>query len=140
VSADGPDEVLLRALAPVLADVRAAGLAVPRVEADHWTGEADRPSAMLWDLDGSGRGVAVDRHAQEVERVVEAADAVQEFVVEGELWTRGATNWPRCPHHPVNHPLEPRAVDDRAVWVCPLGGGVVAAVGGLDEDAARPSG
>lgn len=138
MSADGPDEVLLRALAPVLDDVRTAGLVVPRVDADHWSGEADRPSAMLR-VGRSGRGVAVDRHAMEAEQVVEAADGVQEFVVEGELWARGATNWPRCPQHPANHPLEARVVDDRAAWACPRTGGVVAPIGGLDEDAARPS-
>lgn len=133
-----PDDVLLRALAPVLADVRVAGLAAPRIGADHWTEEHDRPSAMLW-LDRSGHGVAVDRHASEAERVVSAAEVVQEMVIEGELWARGATNWPRCPHHPTTHPVEPRVVDDVAAWVCPLSGDVVVPIGGLDERGARPA-
>jgi hypothetical protein len=133
-----PDDLLLEALAAVLADVRAARLQVPRVKPDHWTEEDDRPSAMLW-LGGSGHGVAVDRQATEAERVVEAADTVQEMVIEGELRTRGATNWPRCPSHPATHPVEARVVDDVAAWVCPASGAVVAPIGGLDERGARPA-
>jgi hypothetical protein len=133
-----PDDVLIRALAPVLADVRAAGLEVPRVDAEHWTEEDDCPSAMLW-LGRSGHGVAVDRQATEAERVVEAADTAQEMVIEGELWARGATNWPRCPTHPATHPIEARVVDDVAAWVCPVSGDVVAPIGGLGEQGARPA-
>ncbi|MCW2494458.1 hypothetical protein [Jatrophihabitans sp.] len=47
-------------------------------------------------------------------------DVVQEWVMESVLWPERPTNWPPCPHHPRNHPLAAKVVQDRAVWVCPV--------------------
>lgn len=125
------DEVLHEALEPILRDLRAAGLDEPRIEERDWAGDPERPSAMLWTRDGSASGVSVLRSATAAERVVAVTDQVQEWAIEGQLWGEGPTNWPRCPHHPGNHPMQAATVNDSAVWVCPATDEVVALVGGL---------
>ena len=112
---------LERALQPVLADLRATGASVPRIEDSDWTGDADRVGAMMWSGDGSGQGVAVSRHRPLAEQVVDVADQVQEWAVE-ELWGSAPTNWPRCPRHTTTHPMQARLVADAAWWVCPHDG------------------
>ena len=124
------DPDLERALQPVLADLRATGAPVPRIEDDDWTGDAGRPGALLWSPDGSGRGVAVHRDRPLAEQVVDAADQVQEWAVE-ELWRSAPTNWPRCSHHPTTHPLAARLQGGVAWWVCLHDGGAVSEVGSL---------
>lgn len=124
------DEVLRQALEPIMRDLRRDGLDEPRIEERHWTGDPERPSAMLWGPDGSGSGVFVSRSAAPSERVAMAADQVQEWAIE-ELWGHAETNWPRCPHHPRSHPLLATTVNASAVWVCPTNQHVVSSVGGL---------
>lgn len=86
---------------------------------------------MLRRPGGSGRGIFVMTHLAVAEQVASVADQVQEWAVE-DLWGRGlSTSWPGCPEHPGSHPLEAVVRADRAVWVCPRSGAVVAAVGAL---------
>ena len=119
-----------QALVPVLRDLEAAVVAAPRIEADDWTGDADRPSVMLWSPTGSGMGVQVSRLAPMSERIASVADQVQEFVIE-ELWRRASTNWPPCPRHPSTHPMKAMAQDDAAVWVCPVDDSLMGLIGTL---------
>lgn len=125
------DDALSAALAPVLRDLGRAGIAAPGIDADDWSGDPDRPSAMLRSPDGSGTGVCVSRSALAVERVVAMAEQVQEWAIE-ELWGQGAsTSWPGCPHHPSSHPLQAAERDGEAVWVCPADLTSVSPVGAL---------
>lgn len=124
------DEVLRRALEPVLRDLRESGLDTPRIEDWDWTDDPDRPSAMLWSPD-AGLGISVLRSATPSQRIAAAADQAQEWAIEGQLWGAGATNWPRCPRHPSTHPMQATTVKDSAVWVCPLSEEVVAPIGDL---------
>ena len=124
------DPELVRALAPVLADLRATGAPVPRIEEHDWTGQRDRPGAVLRGRGGSGQGVATTRGRPPAQQVTEVADQVQEWAVE-DLWGTAPTNWPRCPHHPMTHPLEARLQDAAAWWVCPRDGVRVSEVGAL---------
>lgn len=123
------DAVLRQALEPVLRDLKRGGLDEPRIEDCDWTGGSESTSAMLWGPDGDGSGVSVLRSASPAERIADIADQVQEWAIEDQLWRPGATNWPRCPAHPNTHPLKAAAVNDQAVWVCPIGREVVAHVG-----------
>ncbi|WP_433173977.1 hypothetical protein [Actinoallomurus sp. CA-150999] len=125
------DEVLRRALEPVLRDIRATGVPEPDVRDDDWADDDLSASAFLWSRDGSGAGVRVDRAAAEADRVVQVADQVQEWVIE-ELWGRAATNWPRCPQHPETHPLRASTHGRSAMWVCPGEGTPVSPVGSLE--------
>ena len=124
------DPELERALQPVLADLRATGAPVPRIEDSDWPGDVDRAGAMLWSPDGSGQGVAISRSRPLAEQVAEAADRVQEWEVE-ELWRSAPTNWPRCPRHPATHPMAVRLQPDGVWWVCPHDRVAVSEVGRL---------
>ncbi len=122
---------LAGALAPVIADVTTNGAPVPRVVDEDWAADADSASAMLWSGDGShGAGVSVPLDRPRPEQVRQAADMVQDWVVD-ELWGTAATNWPRCPHHPATHPLRAVVRDGAARWSCPRDGTPVAVVGTL---------
>lgn len=123
------NEVLARSLAPILRDIKAAGLPVPRIEDDDWADNPEAASAMLWSPDGSGTGVRVELLAPDAERVAMVADQVHEWVIE-ELWGSAPTNWPLCPTHPNTHPLSV-SVRSIAMWVCPADGTPVASVGSL---------
>ncbi len=124
------DELLSEAMAPVLRDLRSAGIASPRVEDRDWTELPDSVSAMLWSPDGSGVGVHVSRSLQGFERVAMVADQVQEWAIE-ELWGQAPTNWPMYPHHPDSHPMTATTRDGTAVWACPADRGPFAPIGAL---------
>jgi hypothetical protein len=126
------EEVLRTALEPVLRDLARAGLEAPTFEDGDWIDDPERPSSMMWTTDGTGASVAVTRAASLVERVVEATDRVQEWVIESHLRRQARTNWPRCPHHPGNHPLQPVARGAQAVWACPGDGTMVAPIGSIE--------
>lgn len=125
------DEVLAEALAPVLRDVERAGLIAPLVDDTDWIGHADYVSAMMWDRTrDSATGVSVPRHAGLVTRVVVAADQVQDWVIESQLWGSAPTNWPPCPVHPDTHPLRALLARDlTAVWTCPHDDATIAPIG-----------
>jgi len=89
------DEVLSEAMAPVLRDLRSAGIAASRIEDCDWTDDPESASVMLWSPDGSGTSIFVSRAAPEFEREAMVADQVQDWVIE-ELWGHGPTNWPRA--------------------------------------------
>jgi hypothetical protein len=123
------DDRLAEALAPVLRDLATTGSVRPEVRDDQWSDFPGQLCAMLHSPDGSGQGVHVMADQPPQDRVAQAADVVQEWAVE-ELCARGrATNWPRCPRHPDNHPLAATVREQRAVWVCPREGDLVATVG-----------
>jgi hypothetical protein len=124
------DDVLSEAMAPVLRDLRRAGIAAPRIEDGDWTDGPESATAMLWSPDGSGRGMYVLRAAPEFERVAMVADQVQEWAIE-ELWGEAPTNWPPCPYHPDNHPLKVSTHEAAAVWTCPADKTPIAPVGAL---------
>ena len=124
------DDVLSQAMAPVLRDLQTAGNTPPIVEDKDWTGDPDSPSVTLWSPNGSGLGIQVDRTAPEFERVAMVAEQIQEWAIE-ELWGHAPTNWPQCPHHPDNHPMEVSTRENRAVWVCPADRTPVAPIGAL---------
>jgi hypothetical protein len=122
---------LAGALAPVFADVTATGAPVPRVVDDGWAADPGSATAMLWSGDGShGAGISVALDRPRPEQVRQVADMVQDWVID-ELWGTTATNWPRCPHHPTTHPLQPVVRDGAARWSCPRDGTAVAVVGTL---------
>lgn len=72
---------------------------------------------MMLAADGSGWSVSVQRGAPLVERVAQAADQVQDWSIELQLWGSAPTNWPQCPGHPDSHPMQARVVKTKAVWV-----------------------
>ncbi|WP_322919440.1 hypothetical protein [Nocardioides renjunii] len=124
------DDVLREALEPVLRDLARAGHVAPVFDSTDWMSDDEYAATMMWSSDGTGSSVSVRRSAPLPERVVQAADRVQEWAIEGELWTAGRTNWPPCPRHPANHPLEATLVRGNAVWVCPTDEVEIAAIGG----------
>lgn len=123
------DVVLLEAAEPVLRDLAGAGLQAPRF-GDDWLNDPEYAASMMWRADGSGSGLSVRRSAPLAERIVQAADQVQEWAIEGQLWGSAPTNWPHCPLHPDSHPSQPYVVGDRAVWICPMDRSEVALIGG----------
>lgn len=132
------NEALRHAMAPVLRDLRAAGITAPRIEDDDWTGDPGQPSAMLKSSDGSAAGVSVSLSEPECERVAAAADQVQDWAIE-ELWGSAPTNWPRCPRHPDNHPMAAICRDEVAVWACPADSVTVCEIGKLSAVAEPPA-
>ena len=122
---------LIRALALVLHDLEETGGPVPVVEVSDWQTHPGAESAFLRSVDQTGMGVWVDTGAPLAEQVVMVADQVQEWAVE-ERAMRRATNWPRCPEHPENHPLTAVATDETAVWTCPASGRAVCGIGQLE--------
>lgn len=125
------DDALRQALDPVLRDLDRAGLVLPRLEDRPWAPGPGVLSVVLVGADGSSTGVSVPLDATAAERVALAADQVQEWVVEDQLWRAGATAWPSCPAPRHTHPTRAVAADGVAAWACPVSGEVVAPVGGL---------
>ncbi|GAA4114885.1 hypothetical protein GCM10022215_13340 [Nocardioides fonticola] len=121
---------LADAFAHVLHDLEVCAAPIPRIEESDWQTWPGAESAMLGDVDGSGTGVWVDTTASAAERLAMLADQVQDWAVESVR--RGTrSNWPPCPAHPANHPLQAVVVDDAAVWRCPRSAEVVAEIGHL---------
>ena len=103
--------------------------------------ESDRaepdPTVMIVGEDGTGAGAQLRTDVEPPHDLVGFADQAQEAVVEA-LWRAGEpTNWPACPEHPANHPLQGRAVDGAASWCCPVSGRPHAAIGRLPPAASR---
>lgn len=123
------DPVLRESIEPVLRDLARAGLHAPRFDDEDWQGFPGRVSCMLRSAGGSGTGMSVRRADPLAMRVVDAADQIQEWVIEDQLWMAGRTNWPPCPNHPDTHPLQAEVAESMAVWSCPGDGAVVAPIG-----------
>jgi len=124
---------LRSALDVVLADLDSARLPRPVVREHDWSDVPDQCTAMLVSPDGSAMGVSVMTSESVASRIADAADQVQEWLIE-EHWRSGApTDWPPCPRHPTAHPLSASATDGVARWICPLDGRPVAVVGRLAE-------
>lgn len=124
------EQVLLESVEPILRDLARAGLDAPRFDDDDWIGDREYVSTMMWRADGSGSGLAVRRAAPLEERIAHAADQVQEWAIEGQLWGSVRTNWPQCPNHPKSHPLRASVAGSDATWVCPADQSVIAPIGG----------
>lgn len=122
------DDVLSEAMAPVLRDLRSAGIAAPRIEDRDWADDPDSASVTMWSADGSGVGVYVSRSASAPDRVAMVTDQVQDWAIE-QLWGRATTNWPPCPPHPETHPMRVSVRDGVAVWTCPAAGAAITPVG-----------
>jgi hypothetical protein len=113
--------VLRQALEPVLRDIRTSGMPEPEVRDGDWMEDPDVASAWLCSDDGSVVGIRVTVAASEPDQIMEAADQVQDWVI-NELLGTSATNWPPCPNHPETHPLMASTRERVAVWVCPTDG------------------
>jgi hypothetical protein len=123
------DPVLRESVEPILRDLARAGINAPRFGDDDWVGDREYVSSMMWSEDGSGSGLSVRRTARLDDRIAQAADQVQEWAIENQLWGLARTNWPPCPNHPESHPLQASAAGSNAVWVCPADHSVVAPIG-----------
>ena len=123
------DPALWESVEPILRDLARAQVNPPSLDDDDWIGDPEFVSCMMWSSDGSGSGLSVRRAASREERVAQAADQVQEWAIEDQLWASGRTNWPPCPSHPASHPLQASVVESDAVWVCPADQSVVAPIG-----------
>lgn len=123
------DDVLRRALEPVLSDIRSTGAPRPRVEDKQWDSDPGVSSAMLWAADDSRRGISTRPGLSALGQIVAIADQVQEWVIE-ERWSEGS-NWPPCPIHPRTHPMTPAVVSESAQWVCPISGTPFGTIGQL---------
>ena len=95
----------------------------PAVERVPERDQGDRLCVLLnrrWGIDLQYRG-------DDIERLTDIADQVQDWAVE-DRWERGEPAvWPECPAHPDSHPL--RALG--GAWHCPKTGERVAAIGEL---------
>ena len=127
------DPVLRESVEPVMRDLFRAQVDAPAFDDNDWIGDREYASCMMWGADGSGSGLSVRRAASLEERVAQAADQVQEWAIEDQLWGSAPTNWPPCPHHPATHPLQASVAGSRAVWVCPADHSVVAPIGEAQE-------
>jgi hypothetical protein len=134
---DGERSVLDAALAPVLADLRAAGAIVPEVR---YAAAQDRGPDSVGAVIGpdgqaaaaGSQGVWVALAESAAERVASLAEQVQEWEVEALAAAGRPATWPECPAHPASHPLEPAvAADGAATWRCPRSGLAVGAIGAL---------
>lgn len=129
------------ALAPVLADLRAAGAIVPGVRYESWEGRGpDVVCAWITPpgsppagrMSGGSNGVSVARSGSAGGRIADLADQVQEWEVEALAAAGRPATWPECPEHPRSHPLEPATESaEHAVWRCPRSRRVVCAIGEL---------
>ncbi|WP_305787226.1 hypothetical protein [Symbioplanes lichenis] len=112
-------------LAVVLRDVAATYPLPVRVDRD---GDID----WITVAGGDGRaGVRSDEALPPAERLAAVADQVADWLVEALPGAGRPAVWPGCPRHPGTHPLRPQMAGGEAVWACPAGGDVVAAIGSL---------
>jgi hypothetical protein len=132
---DGERAVIDAVLAPVLADLRAAGAIVPEVR---YAATQDRGPDYVCAVIGpagraaGSRGVWAGLAQSAAERVAGLAEQVQEWEVEALAESGRPATWPQCPAHPASHPLEPAvSADGTATWRCPRSGLAVGAIGEL---------
>jgi hypothetical protein len=125
------DPTLEIALAPVLRDLRAtAGLDLT-IRDETWPG-APSGSVVVLEPSGSGTGVYLSED-EPVAQIADAAEQVQEIVIEALWHARRPVSWPMCPEHPTTHPLAVDIVEQRVVWSCPVTKTAFAEVGKLSE-------
>lgn len=127
------DPRLIEALAPALDDLRHTTDGKLELRPEDWSDSPDQITAMLWDPDGSGTGVSVMRNDSKAQRIVAAADQLQEAAIDALRSFGRATAWPPCPQHPGGHPLRAALHDGKPSWVCPALGEPVAKIGGLGQ-------
>lgn len=135
---------LARALQVVEHDLRIAGVPLPEVRdvpEQEWRHHAHQPCAMLLAVDGSGQGVSCLVNDAPVEQLRSVADQVQEWVHEELCRLERSVAWPRCPTHPLTHPLSAVVIDEAAWWVCPLDRRGVSPIGqlGVTARSSRPT-
>lgn len=117
------------ALAPVLRDMRNTGAPTPKVSfksedsTNFWL-------ATLTASDGSSHGISLDLSLPREYVITAAAVGTQEWVFD-ELQIVGGTNWPPCPLHPRNHPLDAAVRDGNPAWVCPAEHTIITEIGAL---------
>lgn len=126
-----PPRALLRAAAPVLADVRRTRPGVVlRVKASEGRSRG-AVTGMLWEPDGSGTGIHVWPRDSFADQVASLAEQVQEVVQELSPAYGWSSAWPSCAEHPDTHPAELDRYEGVAVWQCPRAPGVRVPVGDL---------
>ncbi len=123
------------AVSVVLRDVESSSPIQLRIDPSPMT-LADGDQGVTLTVDGrSSVGVVVNAGQSAEERLVIAADLIQDWLVESLADAGLSAVWPPCPEHPDSHPLT-AAVDERGgVWKCPGSGTVVADIGSF----ARPA-
>lgn len=119
------------ALELIADDLVAGGVPLPGVEPRTWQTWDPSESVILLGGDGSGMGVWSNLGLPQAEGLAHLADQVQDWAVEELARVGRPTNWPVCPEHPANHPLQAIVADGRAVWACPRSGDVHAEIGHL---------
>jgi hypothetical protein len=83
-------------------------------------------------IDGQSKvGVLVQTSDPLTQQIVEAADQIQDWLVEALAGEGFPSNWPPCGQHPDTHPLAAVADGDSAVWQCPTSGQTFSPIGGL---------
>lgn len=122
------------ALDLIVKDVRAGGAPLPRLEPTTWHDWDPSESVMFFAADGSSMGIWLDLGLPQAQNVAHIADQVQGLAVEEVARLGRPTNWPVCPAHPVNHPLQVTVEGGQAVWACPSGSATTSPIGGLPRD------
>jgi hypothetical protein len=120
------------AFAPVFRDLTATSpVQLQVIERDHdWSPLQD---GIFVGVNGrtSLAGLPIFVAGSDEDRVVEAADKLQEWLVEV-LATEGfSTSWPECPDHQNAHPMAPVNDDGVPVWRCPKSGTARFLIGSL---------
>jgi hypothetical protein len=113
--------------------------AAARVLADFPEGESVSLNVTCWQArDGrwwlkiaEDSGISYEESTQsgppsEPELLVAIAYYLQDHVFDTEPWGEAR---PICPGHP--HPPDPRIIDEKAVWICPRDGRMLAPIGHL---------
>jgi hypothetical protein len=131
----GVDDVLVDALTPVWRDVqRTAGVSLGINDRPWHDDEARYPSATVWALDGTQRGIYVDRDAAPRQRVLEVARELQEIVNQARAKDGMSPSWPPCPLHSAGHALAPTTTRGAPTWTCTETQRGVARIGELPDD------
>jgi hypothetical protein len=125
-------DAVIEALAPLLADLAATDVPLPRVE----PGRGIDGIELVWVRLASGSAVGLwlgPPEETDVERRLRVVDAAHEAVVEDMPSLGRPTNWPPCPEHPDSHPLVVGRYGADVSWVCPRGGATRIPMGHLGE-------
>ncbi len=125
--------VLRQAVAPLLADLAASGMALPDIrEEAHEEREAPSVCGWIHGPGGTGEGIWVLVDSPAAEQVAQLAEQFQHWAAD-QLHDAGRSpEWPACPQHPSPpRRLDPEVRDGRAAWVCRESGQAIWPVGEL---------
>jgi|1185.fasta_scaffold110110_2 hypothetical protein len=117
----------------VLRDVAASSPVQLRVDPTPLDLAADEQGVRLSAGGGTSVGVVVNTGQSFQERLLVAADVIQDWLVEILADQGRSAVWPVCPEHPDTHPLTAAAAGRSAIWKCPRSGSVAAEIGSLGD-------